>query len=421
MSLDVAKIRIDLEEGERWRRTLNVTVPADLVELERSAVAKKLAARIKLPGFRKGRVPKGVLEKRYGAVLNQETLDSVIGEAYREALAQQSVRPISEGEVENVRFEPDQDLTFSISFDVQPEFEISRLGGFTVERPNILVDDDQVDRVVQRLREQNASWAAADEGRPEPGNVVSVEIERRLEGDPGGEAQPYEFILGQGEAIPDIEEAILSLEVGASGDFIVKFPDDFPNEERRGEEQHLRITLTGRRIQELPEPDDAFARSLGEFESIVELKGKLREDLEKEARDQEEGAIRGQLLDFVVDANPFSVPESMVKRYLASILGNANELPPEKLAEMKEQLTPETERAVKRILVIDRIADGQDLRATEAELDERIESIAERAGQTRAEVYGNLQRNERMEALEREITETKVFDFLKEQSEIKDA
>ncbi|MFV2005837.1 MAG: trigger factor [Longimicrobiales bacterium] len=420
MSLDGTKLQVDLEEGERWRRTLNVTVPADLVELERSNIAKKLAARIKLPGFRKGHVPEGVLEKRYGATLKQETLDAVIGDAFKEALAQQSVHPISEGEVQNVRFEPDQDLTFSISFDVQPEFEISRMGGFTVERPQIVVDDDRVDQVVQRLREQNSSWIPADEGRPEPGNVVSVELER-LEKDSAGDAQPYEFILGQGEAIPDIEEAILALEVGSAGDFIVRFPDDFANEDQRGEEQHLRIKLTGRRVRDLPEADDAFAGSLGEFESLADLKGKLREDLEKEAKDQEEGAIRGQLLDFVVDANPFSVPQSMVERYMASILGNANELPPEKLAEMKEKLAPETERAVKRILVIDRIADGQNLRATEAELDERIEAIAERAGQTPSQVYGNLQRSERMETLEREITETKVFDFLKEQSEIKDA
>jgi len=418
--LDGTKLQVDLEEGERWRRTLNVTVPADLVELERSNITKKLAARIKLPGFRKGHVPKGVLENRYGATLKQETLDAVIGDAFKEALAQQSVHPISEGEVQNVRFEPDQDLTFSISFDVQPEFEISRMGGFTVERPQIVVDDDRVDQVVQRLREQNSSWIPADEGRPEPGNVVSVEIER-LEKDSAGDAQPYEFILGQGEAIPDIEEAILALEVGSAGDFIVRFPDDFANEDQRGEEQHLRIKLTGRRVRDLPEADDAFAGSLGEFESLADLKGKLRGDLEKEAKDQEEGAIRGQLLDFVVDANPFSVPQSMVERYMASILGNANELPPEKLAEMKEKLAPETERAVKRILVIDRIADGQNLRATEAELDERIEAIAERAGQTPSQVYGNLQRSERMETLEREITETKVFDFLKEQSEIKDA
>ena len=104
MSLDGNKLQVDLEEGDRWRRTLNVTVPADLVELERSNIAKKLAARIKLPGFRKGHVPKGVLEKRYGAALNQETLDAVIENAYREALARQSVHPISEGEVQNVRF-----------------------------------------------------------------------------------------------------------------------------------------------------------------------------------------------------------------------------------------------------------------------------------------------------------------------------
>ena len=418
--MDGTKLQVDLEEGERWRRTLNVTVPVDLVDLERSKIAKKLATRLKLPGFRKGHVPKGVLEQRYGAALNQETLDSVIGEAYREALAQQSVRPISEGEVQNVRFEPDEDLTFSISFDVQPKFELSRLGGFTVERPRILVDGDQVDQVVERLREQNGSWAPSEEGRPEVGNVVSVEIER-LEEDDGGEAQPYEFVLGKGEAIPDIEAAILSLELGSAGDFLVKFPDDFPNEERRGEEQHLRITLIGRRVQTLPDADDAFAGSLGEFESMLDLKGKIREDLEKEAKEQEEGAIRGQLLDFVVDANPFSVPESMVGRYMESILGNATELPPEKVAEMKERLSPEAERAVKRILVIDQIADGQSLRATEADIDERIESIADRAGQTPAEVYGALQRDQRLEVLEREITETKVFELLKEQSELKEA
>lgn len=420
MSLDGAKLRVDLEEGDRWRRTLNVTVPADLVQSERSKIAKKLAARLKLPGFRKGRVPEGVLEKRYGAALNQETLDSVIGDAYREALAQQSVRPITEGEVQNVHFEPEQDLTFSISFDVQPDFEISRVGGFTVERPSILVDDDQIERVIQRLREQNGQWISADEGRPETGDVVSVEMER-LEEDASGEPQPYEFILGQGEAIPDIEEAIQTLDVGGMADFVVRFPDDFATEARRGEEQHLRIKLVGRRVQELPDADDAFASSLGEFESLTDLKSKIREDLEKEAREREEGAVRGQLLDFVVDANPFSVPESMTERYMESILGSVDGVAPDKLAELKAQLAPEAERSVKRILAIDRIADGQSLRATEAEIDERVESIAERSGQTTAQVYGNLQRNERMEALEREITEAKVFDFLKSQSEIKDA
>ena len=212
-------------------------------------------------------------------------------------------------------------------------------------------------------------------------------------------------------------------QIGDDGiaDFVVRFPDDFPTEERQGEEQHLRIKLVGRRVQELPDADDAFAGSLGEFESLADLKSKIREDLEREAREREEGAVRGQLLDFVVDANPFSVPESMIERYMESILGSADGVAPEKLAELKAQLAPEAERSVKRILAIDRIADGQSLRATEAEIDERVESIAERSGQTPAQVYGDLQRSERMEALEREITEANVFDFLKSQSEIKDA
>ena len=128
--------------------------------------------------------------------------------------------------------------------------------------------------------------------------------------------------------------------------------------------------------------------------------------------------VRGQLLDSILEANPFTVPVSMVNRYVESLLGNPEDVPPEKWEEAKEQITPQAEMAVKRILLIDRVSDTEGLTATEEELDSRIGEIAEKAGENPAKVYANLQKSERLEALEREITERKVFDFLKGQSEI---
>jgi len=417
MAIEGAELQISVEEGERWRRTMNVIVPSGVVNSERRRLTGELAARVKLPGFRKGHVPSSVVEKRFGQSLSREALDKLIGAAYREALSQQELNPISEGEVDNVQYEPDHDLTFSISFDVRPEIELSRLGGFRVERPAVNGLEDKLEQVLGRLREEKGTWHPLEEGKPEDGNLVEVEIQRMNDGEVG-EAQPYQLVLGQGDATPNIEEAIKSLEIDGSGDFVVRFPDDFPNEERRGQEEHLHIRLDSRQHLVLPELDAEFAKSLGEFEGVEDLNEKIQADLEKEAEEQAESVVRGKLLDAILDANPFTVPVSMVDRYVESVLVNPEGVPPEKLTEAKEQLSPQAEHAVKQILVIDRLSEILELRATEEELDSRIEEIAKKSGDTPAKIYANLQKSERLEALVREITERKVFDFLKEQSEI---
>ena len=417
MAIEGNQLHISVEEGERWRRTMSVTVPSGMVSSERRRLTGELAKRVKLPGFRKGHVPSSVVEKRFGHSLNREALDKLIGVAYREALSREELNPISEGEVGDVQYEPDRDLTFSISFDVRPEIELSRLGGFKVERPPIEGLDTRLEEVLVRLREERGTWQPVEDGRPEDGDLVAVEIRRIEEGEPG-EVQPYQLVLGQGDAIPDIEKAIKSLEVEGSGEFLVRFPDDFPNEERRGQEEQLLVHLKSRQGLELPELDADFAKDLGDFASVDDLTEKIRADLQKEAEEQAESVVRGKLLDAILEANPFTVPVSMVDRYVESVLGNPEGVSPEKLLEAKEQISPQAEHAVKRILAIDRLSEMQDLRATEEEIDSRVEEIAEKSGDTPAQIYANLQKSERLEALEREITERKVFDFLKEKSEI---
>jgi trigger factor len=420
MSIDGSRLKVSVEERERWSRSLSVTVPAALVAEEEKNAAGKLASRVNLKGFRKGRVPKSMVATRFGGALRQEALDRLINDAYRQALAAENLRPISEGKVEDIHYEPQEDLRFTISFDVQPQIELGRLGGFAIERPQTRVTDEHVADVLGNVQRQNGAWKPADGGKAVDGNLVSVHI-RKLDGGAPSEGKDYEFPLGEGQAIPEIEAAVKTLDTGETREFSVTFPEDFPDEARRGDKERVEITLKDRKVLELPALDDALARQVGDFETLDALRVRVREDLERDAADQAEAVVRGRILDLLAEANPFEVPMSMVVRYTDTILGEQPGLPKERLAEIKENLRPEAERAVKRLLLIERIAETQGLDATEAELDERIQEIAQRGGSTPEKVYASFQKAGRLEALEREITERKVFDFVKGQSTITDA
>jgi trigger factor len=422
MNLDVSSLQISVQEEERWRRRMSVTVPAAIVKEEERKAAKKLAGQARLKGFRKGRVPSKVIESRFGGALRQEALDRLIGTAYREALTAESLQPISEGELQELQYEPDADLTFSIAFDVEPVFDVEKLGGFVVERPAHEVTDEQIDAVLARIQEQNGVWQPADEGQPADGDLVSVKIARLGDdGEPVDEGRDYDLVVGQGDAIPDIEAAIRSLSVSATDDYDITFPEDFQDESRRGESERIRVTLLSRRTLDVPELNDDLARQVGDFETLDDLKSKIREDMEKEATQQSEGAVRGRLLDLIVEANPFEVPASMVSRYADSVLGDTKNIPEDRLREFREQIRPEAERAVKRILVIERIAETQSLAASEDDIDARIQEIADANNTDAAKVYAEFQKAGRLEALERELTEKAVFEFLMEKSEITEA
>ncbi len=416
MTLDASRLQVSVQEQERWRRKMSVTVPASVVREEEQRTARQFASQARLKGFRKGHVPTRVIESRFGGALRKEALDKLIQEAYRSALASERLQPISEGQVEDVHYEPEQDLKFEVAFDIQPVIELSRLGGFSVKRPVPEVKDEHVTQVLARIREQNGAWRPVDEGDPIDGDLVSVKI-LRLDGE-AAEARDYDFVLGKGDAIGDIETAIKTLAPGGVGDFDIRFPEDLPDESKRGTSERVRITLVSRRTLDLPPLDDSLAKSVGEFETLAELTAKVREDMEKESEQRSDAAVRGQLLELVLEANPFEVPGSMVDRYLDTILGEAKDVPAEKLAEAREQIRHEAERQVKRILAIDRVADARGLAATEDEIDNRVEEIATANATSPAKVYASLQKAGRLESIEREITERKVFDFLKAQSEI---
>jgi len=421
MTIDGSRLQISVQEQERWRRRMSVTIPAAIVADEERRAAASLAKRMNMKGFRKGHVPKSVVRSRFGGALRQEALDKLVNQAYQQALRAENLRPISDGELEDLSYEPQSDVSFTISFDVQPTIEIGRLGGFVVERPQTSVEDAHVQEMLEGIRTQNGAWAPAEEGKPRDRDRVEVHLRKLDDADADTTGKEYELVLGEGQAIPDVEAAIKTLEVGRTDAFDVTFPADFPDEARRGVTERVELTLKSRKVLELPELDDDLARQVGDFEDLAGLAARIRSDLEKEASDQAEAVVRGRLLDLLIDANPFEVPRSMVERYVSGVIGEQRGMPAERLEEIKESIRPEAERAVKRLLVVDRVASTQDLGATEDDIDTAVSEIAERSGAAPEKVYANLQKAGRLESLERELTERKVFDFLKSQSEITDA
>jgi trigger factor len=159
-------LKVSVDQPGAWARRLTITVPAERVSRERRAVSRSIAESVRLPGFRKGHVPNAVIERHYGETIRQRVVERLIERAYREALAEEGLEPISEGAIGRVDYDDGADLTFDVEFDVRPTIELPRTGGFTVARPAIRVDDAEVQRVIERLRDEQAEWDPVDAGSP---------------------------------------------------------------------------------------------------------------------------------------------------------------------------------------------------------------------------------------------------------------
>jgi trigger factor len=424
--LDASRLDVTVTEEERCRRTLDVVVPGDVIEEEKRTVTRKYASRLKLKGFRKGRVPVHVVVQRYGPVIEEEALERSIRQACDGAISSQGLHPASDVDVTDVRMNSGTSLSFKASFDVRPTIALGRLGGFRVERPRAEVPDEAVDQIIERLRGENAAWKTVENGRPKPGDSVTVVV-TRLDGDDGepedpeGGGRQYDLVLGQEQALPDIEAAIQGLTEGEAGDFDISFPRDFPDPDRQGESHRLRIELLSRRVPELPGLDDGFARSLGDFEDLAALKARIGEDLEKDARSRAEAEVNGRLMRLIVEANPFEVPESIVEAYTDAVVKDAEGVDPEQLQGIRDEIRPSSEFAVRRELIADRIVAEHDLRASEEEVGARVEALARDMGEPSGKVLARLRKSGGLRTIERQLTEARLFDFLRDQSDITDA
>ncbi|HSJ06857.1 MAG TPA: trigger factor [Longimicrobiales bacterium] len=420
MATEAAELKVNVEKPAAWARRLTITVPAARVDREKHEAVQRLSKRVRLPGFRQGRVPKAVMEKKFGPAIEQEAVEKVIGDAYRQALESEGLQPITQGAIDNIEYEPGTDLTFMVDLEVRPEIELERVGGFAVVHEQPAVGDAQVDEVLQRLREQNAVWVGREDEAPTAGDMVSVEITPLDDATSAEPSKPrqYEIVIGEGQALPAVEDAIRTLKPGEAAEFDVELPADADDPAGGTRPHRMHIRTLEVKAPQLPDLDDEFAKTLGDYADVDALRSRIRDDLGQEAEREAERGVRMQLMQQIIEHNAFDLPDSMVTAYLERMMPSREGADEERLGEARAQLRPAAEHALKRMVVMERIAEMEALHATQAEVDARLDEIAERTGRPRGEIVGQLRKAGRLEEIEQEITEEKVFRYLKSLSDV---
>jgi trigger factor len=400
-------------------KNLRVTIPVERVEEATSKAVRQYAKRARLPGFRQGKAPEAVVRRRFSNEIRQWVIEEVIREGWEEAKTAESLKPISDPSIRNLKFEEGQPVEFELLVEVRPELTLGRLGGFSLTRTVPQVTETMVTEQLGRLREQRATWLPIEGAKPAPGEMVRVEVAPIEDGEVK-DAQPYTMVLGDGQALPSLEEKIMTLLPGETIDTEVRFPDDHPDESRRGKSRTVRLTLHEVKRQELPALDDALAREVGDFETLDALTEAVRADLATAAAREADASVREQLVQQLIEANRIEAPASMVDRMLHSLL-HAYEVGHDKAEQFNTEFRPVAAAQVRRELLLSAVAEQQSLKATEAEVDTRIARIAEQRKATPAQIYSSLEQAKRLPELTRSITEEKVFDFLLSQSTVTEA
>lgn len=412
-------IQVLSRKAEGLERRLQISVSATRVAEAKERAAKRVAQTVRLPGFRPGKAPAAVVRKKFAQEIEAEALDQLMREAYTSVLESEKLEPITQPHAHDVKFDEGEGLTFELHCEVKPELALERLAGFRVTRPNPAVTEAMVQEQIESMREQRATWTPVEE-KPREGDMVAVTLAVADDEGTVPEGKEYRVVIGEGQAIPAIEEVILGLAPGTSTEQPVKWPDDFPDEAQRGKTKMVRAALSEVKRKTLPVLDDALARELGDFESLDALTTAVRDDLVANAEREADAAVRGKLIEEIIGANPFDVPPSWVK-HLVAAYAKAYQVPEGDIEQFAGQFQQTAERQVRRDLVLETVATRQQLVATEKDVDDKVAEMAGKRGADVAQVYAALEKAGRLREIERGITEERVFAWLLAQSTVEQA
>ncbi|MEJ7809054.1 MAG: trigger factor [Gemmatimonadaceae bacterium] len=409
-------IQITPKKSEGLERVLEVSVPVEEVRTAEEKAAHRYASQVRLPGFRPGKAPTAMIRKRFAQPIRQEAVEALLQQAYEAVLAREGLKPASQPRVEHVHFDEGKPLTFELHLEVRPTLELARTQGFRVTRTPRHVAEEQIREQIEHLRDQRANWAPVSE-RAMPGDMVTVTLATAEQSQDVGDGKEYRLVMGGGQAIAGIEELIMETVPGETSERPVRWPADFPDEAQRDKTKTVRVTVTEVKRKSVPALDDAFAREVGDFDSVDALTGAVRDDLVRHAEREGDAEVRQRLVDEIIGANAFEVPGSWVTQVVQAYL-EAYQVPEEEREKFAADFRPMAERQVRRDLIIDTIAERQALAASEADIDERVAEVAAKRDADPGQVYASLQKAGRIRELERSITEDKVFEWLLKQNTV---
>ena len=368
---------------------LEVEVPAERLDRAVGEAVRALSKRTRVPGFRPGKAPRGVLEAVLGpgAVLD-EAVDRLVQNSYRDALIEQALLPLTNPDVEIVQAEEGKPLIFKATVQVRPEVALGDYKDFNF-RPEIeTIDDPKVDRVIEELRDQNGTLAAVEDRGAQKGDYAVVKFEGTVDGAPfdGGTSERMPLIIGDDRLIPGFEDNLVGLSVGDSKGFDLTFPDDYMEASLAGKPAHFEVELRELREKVLPDADDDFARSMGDFDDMAALRTGVKERLERNALDKARHQFAEKIIDYAVANATLDLPdilldqevEVMHDEFRSSILrqGITEEaylkVTGKTDADLHADFRPDAEKRVKVLLVLSKVAEAEGITISDADVDTEV-------------------------------------------------
>ncbi len=423
------------EKIEDNKVKLEVEVAAPEVDTALANAYRKVVKKVSLPGFRKGKVPRKVLESHFGPeILHEDALEELVPPAYEQALEEAGIDPINQPEFELVQVEEGKPLLFNAVVEVLPEVELGEYRGLEAEKEEVIVDDIQVDHHLYMLREQNARLVPREDEPAKDGDHVTIDFKGFVDGEPfeGGEAEDYSLELGSQSFVPGFEEQLVGVKPGEEKEVVVNFPEDYRNEDLAGKEATFQVKMKQIKEKQLPELDDDFVKEVSEFETLDEMKADLKEKMLKNAEDQSKTKLEEALIEKVSDNSEVKLPEVLVERQIDRMMSDMEnylrqqglgldqflEFSGKTREELREQNRPEAEKRTKANLVLDAIAKKEGFTVDDSELDERIAEIAETYNDQPERVKDIFEKQGRLPSLREEMRIRKAVDLLVENASI---
>jgi trigger factor len=322
--------RVTVEELTPVRRRLDVEIPAAEVQAELDRAFGLLGNRARLPGFRPGRAPRAILDRMFGAEVRREVLGRLVGDTFRNAVESHHLDVVGDPEIDAGTLTPGEALRYSATVDVRPVITLADVGGLEVRRPSASVPEEEIGRVLDNLRESVAQLRPIeDRTTVEAGDIVTVDVASRREGQEPVRREGVLLEAGGGTFPLALERQLVGQHRGAHLSLRVPYPAEHPNPDLAGKTVEFEVDIRDLRAKELPLLDDDFARDHGRCESLEELRGRIRADLERQAASRADEAVREGVIDQVLARHSFEVPPSMVERRTHAIISSLDvRLPP---------------------------------------------------------------------------------------------
>ncbi|MBK9571498.1 MAG: trigger factor [Rhodoferax sp.] len=420
---------VTVETLEKLERKITLTLPVGAIQSEVDSRLKKLARTVKMDGFRPGKVPMNVVAQRYGYSVHYEVMNDKVGEAFASAANEAKLRVAGQPRITEKDGSAAGEVSFDAVFEVYPEVKIADLASAEVEKLSTEVTDAAIDKTLEILRKQRRTFGQrAHDAAVELGDRVTVDFEGKIDGElfSGGKADDFQFIVGDGQMLKEFEEAVRGMKAGESKTFPLSFPADYHGKDVAGQTADFMVTLKKAEAANLPEVNDALAKSLGIAEpSVASLRADIRKNLEREVKFRLQARNKQAAMDALVAKAELELPKSSVQAELARLIEGARAdlkqrgmKDADKAAIPEDIFLPQAERRVRLGLVVAELVRANDLRAKPEQLKAHVEELAasyEKPAEVVRWYFGDRDRMAEVEAI---VIENNVTDFVLSKAKI---